>query len=104
MAQASNWEIVQRWLHAVPFGRTDPVFGHDLGFYVFNLPFYGLLRDWCLVILFLAVVTAGAIYWVRGAVQVDEGFPHIPPGVIRHLSVVLAMFFLVKAADYVLQR
>lgn len=26
------------WRHGTPFGETDPVFGHDLGFYVFTLP------------------------------------------------------------------
>jgi uncharacterized membrane protein (UPF0182 family) len=33
-----NWMTLLLWRHAQPFGETDPVFGHDLGFYVFVLP------------------------------------------------------------------
>lgn len=47
--------------HGVPFGRTDPVFGHDLGFYVYWLP---VLRQivtgmfWVLGVSMLATVAA----------------------------------------------
>src|SRR5262249_53741545 len=40
----AGWTVsrnYQEWLlftHFVPFGKTDPVFGHDIGFYVFSLP------------------------------------------------------------------
>jgi len=46
LAQAGSWLDVLRWRAAVPFGRTDPVFGRDLGFYVFTLPVYRLVLDW----------------------------------------------------------
>src|SRR5215216_3514083 len=36
---ASEWEVWLAWRHAVPFGQADPVFGYDVGFYVFTLPF-----------------------------------------------------------------
>ena len=48
-------------LHGVPFGRTDPVFGHDIGFYVYWLP---LLRRmlvgaaWVLGLGMLATIVA----------------------------------------------
>src|SRR6516225_6276720 len=37
-AQTSNWDTVLKWLYAAPFVRSDPLFGYDLGFYVFSLP------------------------------------------------------------------
>ena len=52
----------------------------------------------------LAAAISGGVYWARGAIDVDEGLPKIAPAAIRHLSVLLAIFFLIKAADYVLQR
>jgi len=102
--QAGNWELFLKWRNAVPFARPDPLFGHDLAFYVFTLPVYGVLRDWSLLMLFLGAAIAGGVYWARGAIDVDEGFPRLAPAVVRHGSVVLALFFLVKAADYLLQR
>jgi uncharacterized membrane protein (UPF0182 family) len=103
-AQASHWQIFLRWLHGVPFGRTDPVFGRDVGFYVFNLPVYDVARNWGFLMVFLAVAMVGAVYWARGGIEIDERGPRLDVAVTRHLSVLLAVFFLVKAGDYALQR
>jgi hypothetical protein len=104
LAQAANWQVFLAWLYAVPFGRTDPLFGRDLGFYIFTLPVYAAARDWGMLMLFLAAAMAGGIYWLQGAIDVEQRFPRIDPAVIRHLSVLLALFLVVKAGDYALQR
>jgi Uncharacterized conserved protein len=104
-AQMDNWDTLLKWFYAVPFGRTDPLFGMDLGFYVFSLPFYELIRDWALLIIFLSAAAAAAIYLLRGDIVYQQtGFPVLSPAVIRHLSALLALFFLVKAGGYILQR
>jgi hypothetical protein len=36
---ASEWQVWLAWRFAVPFGTVDPIFGYDVGFYVFTLPF-----------------------------------------------------------------
>src|SRR5712692_3554820 len=104
-AQSGNWDMILKWRYAVPFGRVDPLFGQDLGFYVFSLPVYGLIRDWALLIIFLAAVMAAIIYWVRGDISYQPGeFPTLSPPAMRHLSGLLALFFLVKTGAYILQR
>jgi len=103
-AEVGNWEAVLKWLHAVPFEKTDPLFGRDLGFFVFTLPVYSAVRDWAFAVLFFATALAGGIYWLRGTIDVSSGVPRLSPAVIRHLSAVLALFFLVKVGDYALQR
>jgi uncharacterized membrane protein (UPF0182 family) len=105
LAQSGNWDTVLKWLYAVPFGRVDPLFGRDLGFYVFSLPVYNLMRDWALLITFLAAVMAGIVYWVHGDVYYRQGeFPTLSAPAIRHLSGLLAIYLLVKAVGYILQR
>ena len=105
LAQAANWEAVLKWLHAVPFGRPDPLFGRDLGFYIFSLPVYELLRDWGISIIFWSAVLVLVIYWVRGDIVYDRpGLPTLSPTATRHLSALLAVFFLVKAVGYTLDR
>ncbi len=104
LVQASNWELFLKWRYAVPFERVAPVLGHDLGFYIFALPVYGLMRDWALLITLLAAMTATGVYWGRGAIILEQGVPQLRAPVIRHLSVLFSLFFLVKAGDYLLQR
>ena len=104
-AQTGNWDTILKWLYAAPFGRLDPLFGHDLGFYVFSLPVYELLRDWGTVIIFWSAVLALSIYWLRGDIIYQQpGFPTLSPAAIRHLSALLAAYFLLKAAGTILDR
>lgn len=102
--EASNWELFLKWRYAVPFGRSNPVLAHDLEFYMFSLPVYVTLRNLAGVLLLLAVVSALAVYGGRDAIDLTQGVPQVQPRVIRHLSVLFALFFLAKAGDYLLQR
>ncbi len=104
-AQTGNWDTLLKWLYAAPFGRSDPLFGNDLGFYIFSLPVYELVKDWGLLIIFLCGASAVAIYLLRGGIDYQQtGFPALSAAAIRHLSALLAIFFFVKAGGYVLQR
>lgn len=104
-SQASNWDTILKWLYAAPFGRSDPLFGRDLGFYFFSLPLYELIRDWALLIIFLSAAISVCLYWVRGDVSYQPpGLPVLSPGAIKHLSGLLAAYFLVKAGGYILER
>lgn len=104
-AQTGNWDTFLKWLYAAPFGRSDPLFGNDLGFYVFSLPVYELLKDWGVLIIFLSAASAVAIYVLRGEIEYHQtGYPRVSGAAIRHLSALLAIFFLIKAAGYILER
>src|SRR5262245_19120115 len=104
LAYAGHWEAVLKWWYAVPFERHDPLFGHDLSFYVFTLPVYQAICGWGTFIIVLSALTAAAMYWSRGAIELGQGPPRLLAAPTRHLSALLAVFFLVKAGDYLLQR
>lgn len=55
------------WWNGQPYGRDDPVFGHDTGFYLFTLP--ALREVWLLLMATaaIAVVAAIAAGWRRAA-------------------------------------
>jgi len=57
---ASNrWIYLLHFLYSTPFGQTDPIFKHNIGFYVFKLPF---IRFW--VTFTLVGLTLGLIAMV----------------------------------------
>ena len=40
LATAGRWSMVLEYFNRTPFGKKDPQFGLDIGFYVFELPFW----------------------------------------------------------------
>ena len=102
LAQAGDWELYLKWLHAVPFGHVDPVFGHDLGFYVFTLPALRSVSDWAFLLVLLATVSTAGVYVARGGIDTQRFSMNAKAA--RHLSALLAMFLLVIAAKYALAR
>ncbi len=75
LVQAGHWELFLKWLYAVPFARVAPVLGHDLGFDIFTLPVYGVVRDWAFLLLLLATLGAVSVYWGRDAIDLVRRVP-----------------------------
>ncbi len=103
-SELGMWGVALRYLHQVPYGQNDPMFGLDIGFYLFSLPAYVALKDWLLFTLAVAALFAAALYWVHGAIVVDQQRRFISPVVIAHGSALLGIYLLVKAFDFWLNR
>ena len=54
----AHWDTYLRFRYGGSFGVTDPLYGVDVGFYVFHLPFFELLQSSLVV---LAVLTLGIV-------------------------------------------
>ena len=70
-AETGNWDVVLRFIHQVPYGQRDPLYGKDIGFYLFSLPAYVALKNWMLLTLVLSAFVAGAVYWAHGDIILD---------------------------------
>src|SRR5262249_45703795 len=62
--EVHNWGVFLRFVHQVPYGSNDPLFDKDIGFYLFSLPTFIVIKDWMLLTLLLSALFAGAVYWV----------------------------------------
>jgi uncharacterized membrane protein (UPF0182 family) len=102
--EADNWRLFLRFLYQVPYGANDPVYEKDIGFYLFTLPAYIAIKNWMFLTLFLSALFAGAIYWVHGDIQYDVQRRSMSSAAIAHGSVLLGLFFAVKAWSYGLDR
>jgi uncharacterized protein len=102
--EVKNWGVFLRFLYQVPYGVNDPLFNNDISFYLFTLPAYIAIKNWMLLTLFLSALFAGAIYWVHGDIEYAAQRRSMSPTVIAHGSVLLGLFFAVKAWSYGLDR
>jgi uncharacterized membrane protein (UPF0182 family) len=104
VAQTASWRTYLLWLHGGEFGVRDPYFGRDVGFFVFALPAYQTLIGGAMAIVVLAGLLAAAVLWLQGALDFRRFGDLIPPAGRSLLSLLLALFLLVKAAGYWIGR
>ncbi|MFC5520037.1 UPF0182 family protein [Polaromonas jejuensis] len=102
--EISSWGTALRFLHQVPFGERDPIFGKDISFYLFSLPAYVALKNWLLQVLFCCTVVAGVVYAVRGDIALEQSPRGLSPAAAAHGSALLGLFFVLKAWSYGLDR
>jgi uncharacterized protein len=96
---ATEWQVLLQFLHRTPFGNVDPVFGRDIGYYVFVLPLLEAVVDYAVLALMLALACVWFIYTARGAIRRREWRFRLEPGARRHVAVLAALLLLVLAAQ-----
>jgi uncharacterized membrane protein (UPF0182 family) len=100
---SAMWHRVLLLLHRQPFGTTDPIFGNDVGFYVFTYPVLATLLPLVQVGLWISLGVSGLLYLS------NAGFMLRRPGVLSqaaviHLSRMVAAILVATSASYLLQR
>jgi uncharacterized membrane protein (UPF0182 family) len=92
---SSQWDTYLRFRYGGSFGLADPLFGVDLGFYFFRLPFYELLQGSLTFLTVGAFVILGFVSFL-GLRQFKPGQKiAISDNTVRHLVVLL---FILAAA------
>ena len=95
-----SWELFQLFLYQVPFGVTDPVFGRDVGFYVFTLPVLEWVEWLALFLVLGSLAGTIGIYGARGGLYLPKGrlLPMLDRGPRRHVLWLVAALAIVVAA------
>ena len=104
LAVSSGWMPVLQFLNQTPFGVTDPVFGRDLGYYVFTLPIVGGVLGLLMFLVVVALLASGALYALRGDVVIYRKNLTIEPSARLHLALLLAVLFVLTALRVYLVR
>jgi len=103
-----EWDTYLRFRWGGAFGQVDPIFHRDIGFYLFQLPFYNLIQNGITSLtFFLLVLTLGA-YAYLGAIQVGQAGPRptlrVRWSIVVHLSVIFILFILSLGWGFYLDR
>ena len=93
----SQWDTFLRFRYGGPFGLSDPLFGVDVGFYLFHLPFYELLQSSLTALTLITLLAALVFYMGFGLLRFGRSgqMEGQGPKAVPHLSI---LFFVLVAS------
>jgi len=97
MAAAPRWLDFLRFFNQYAFGVEDPIFGRDVGFFVFSLPLYHFIQGWLITTLIMTLLGVLIIYFFAQLNNIRQGEVIVLPHVRLHVSAVGAGLFAVIA-------
>jgi len=128
---AGAWMVFARALDGVPFGLRDPIFHHDLSFYVFRLPAWEYVYGFLFASLVVALILSIAAHLAVGGLEVEmrepsgrrqteqwNGAPavvhvaehvsrvrgfHVEEGAAIHISALAAALFVLGGLGYLFE-
>ena len=100
----AHWETVLAYLNAEPFGLVDPLFGRDLGFFVFTLPFWRLVYGWGMALVGATIVLTFVLYVLQRSLVLTTRGPRLAAGARTHLLVLAAVLLVLRALGFWLDR
>jgi uncharacterized membrane protein (UPF0182 family) len=91
---AGRWEEVLLFVNQVAYGLEDPIFGHDISFFLFTLPVWIELRGWLMAVVVITLIASALItgLGIRGWSASRR--------VLIHLAVLAALLLLLIAWGY----
>jgi uncharacterized protein len=95
-AWSGNWETILLFLNGEAWNATDPTLGRDIGFYVFDLPFWRFVLGWASTTLIVVGLLTIGTYAARAL----RWQFHLSAPVRAHLSVIGALLLAIIAAGY----
>ncbi|MFJ8581691.1 UPF0182 family protein [Micromonospora sp. NPDC093277] len=104
LSAQSRWGQWMLFRNGGDFGVKDPEFGVDVGFYVFQLPFWRYLLGVGFTVVVLSLLGALAVHYIYGGVRLQGVGDRMTNAARGHLSTLVAVFVLLKAIAYVLDR
>lgn len=100
-----RWDESLRFISGVEFGEVDPLYGNDIGFYMFDLPFLDVLQGSLVSIAFLTLLILVLTYVITGLFRV-KSFTKFDARdkVLNHITVNAGIWLLLLAWGFFLER
>ncbi|GIV09477.1 MAG: UPF0182 protein [Fimbriimonadales bacterium] len=97
LSASAYWHELMLYQNAQSVGLQDPLFGLDVGFYLFRLPFLSFLSGLLVFTALIALVGVGAFYYFNRALGWLGGMPTFLPSVKPHMLTLATLFLLAFA-------
>lgn len=100
----SSWMEVLQVSNRSNFGAVDPIFGREIGYYVFVLPATAALLGFMRSLVILTLIISLAFHMLRGRVTFPPQRVGLEPPADRHVAALLVAFLVLTALQIWLVR
>ncbi|APT84221.1 UPF0182 family protein [Corynebacterium aquilae] len=104
----TNWSTVLLFFNRTSFGKSDPQFGYDYGFYAFTLPLLQLIVGILSMLLIVAFLLGLIGHYLTGGIRIGNRLAGVSGFVSKaartQLAITAGLWVLVKVAGYWLDR
>lgn len=104
VSTASRWQTAAMWLNGTSYGKTDPLFHLDIGFYLFALPFYRSAVAFLSAVVLISLLATLATSYLYGSIRVAGREVRIAKAARIQISVVAAFYLLLQGVSIWLDR
>jgi len=100
-----QWDKYFRFHWNETIGQLDPIFGHDIGFYLFRLPFIELIQNSLVSLVFFVTVAIIIVYIYSGALSLQSNVKiSATSAVKKQISINIGIWLLLLSWGYYLER
>ena len=99
VAVSSGWSVILLWLNRTSVGRVDPQFGLDVGFYMFDVPFYRIVITFISAMLMLSLLLAVAVHLAFGGIRFTGVRGQLTRPARLQIGLLAAAYFVAQAAS-----
>lgn len=100
----SHWRTFLLWRNGGTVGDEDAYFNKDIGFYLFDLPWWHFVVDFLMATLVIAILAAVVTHYLYGGIRLQATHDRFSGSAQAQVSVLLGLFVLAKGVDYYLDR
>jgi uncharacterized membrane protein (UPF0182 family) len=104
LSAQGRWKEWMLFQNSQPFPTTDPQFKVNIGFYIFDYPLWRYLLGVAFTAVVLSVLGSLAVHYIFGGVRLQGVGDRMTTAARAHLTTLVAIFVLLKAVAYVLDR
>ncbi|HWH25913.1 MAG TPA: UPF0182 family protein [Pseudolysinimonas sp.] len=97
VSTASRWETVLQYFNRTSFGTKDPLFGLDISFYVYELPFFRGLLGYGSAIVLVAGLAALATSYLYGGIRISGREVRVARPARIQLAITAGVYLLLQA-------
>lgn len=99
VSASTRWPVVLQYLNRTPFGKTDPQFNLDIGFYFYDLPFWQGVVGFASAVVLISGLAALATSYLYGALRLSGREVRISRSARVQLAIIASLYLALQAVS-----